>query len=49
MSDVPAQLMGLPAGLQVGQPASFCVLEVTPESWLESLQVYVSGEMVPMD
>jgi N-acetylglucosamine-6-phosphate deacetylase len=49
MSDVPAQLMGLPAGLQVGQPASFCVLEVTPESWLESLQVYVNGEMIPMN
>jgi N-acetylglucosamine-6-phosphate deacetylase len=44
-SDVPAQLMGLPSGLQVGQPATFCVLQVTPESWLESLQVYVDGEM----
>ena len=46
LSDAPAQLMGLPFGLQVGQPATFCVLEVTPENWLESLQVYVAGEPV---
>jgi N-acetylglucosamine-6-phosphate deacetylase len=45
-ADVPAQLMGLPSGLQVGQPATFCVLQVTPENWLESLQVYVDGQMV---
>jgi N-acetylglucosamine-6-phosphate deacetylase len=45
-SDAPAQLMGLPAGLQAGQPATFCVMQVTPENWLESLQVYVDGEMV---
>jgi N-acetylglucosamine-6-phosphate deacetylase len=48
-SDVPAQVMGLPSGLQVGEPASFCVLQVTPESWLESLQVYVNGEMIATD
>jgi N-acetylglucosamine-6-phosphate deacetylase len=48
-SDVPAQLLGLPSGLQVGQPASFCVLQVTPESWLESLQVYIDGQPVPMN
>ena len=45
-SDIPAQLMGLRSGLEVGQPATFCLLQVTPESWLESLQVYVDGEMV---
>ena len=45
-SDVPAQLMGLPFGLQAGQPATFCVLQVTPENWLEELQVYRDGEMV---
>lgn len=48
-SDVPAQLMGLPSGLQAGMPATFCVLQVTPESWLESLRVYVDGEMIPND
>jgi N-acetylglucosamine-6-phosphate deacetylase len=48
-SDVPAELMGLPAGLQAGQAATFCVLQVTPENWLESLQVYMDGEPVPTD
>ena len=48
-SDVPAQLMGLPAGLQAGQPASFCVLQVTPESWLESIDVYVNGQTIPIN
>lgn len=48
-SDVPARLMGLPAGLDAGMPATFCVLQVTPESWLESLQVYVEGEAIPMN
>jgi N-acetylglucosamine-6-phosphate deacetylase len=46
LSDTPAQLMGLPSGLEVGRPATFCVLQVTPENWLESLQVYVAGEMI---
>ncbi|HZO83982.1 MAG TPA: N-acetylglucosamine-6-phosphate deacetylase, partial [Verrucomicrobiae bacterium] len=49
LSDVPAQLMSLPSGLQAGQPATFCVLQVTPESWLEELQVYLNGEMVPIN
>jgi N-acetylglucosamine-6-phosphate deacetylase len=48
-SDVPAELMGLPSGLQAGQPATFCLLQVTPESWLEELQVYVDGEMTPIN
>ena len=46
LSDTPAQLMGLPHGLAVGQPATFCVLQVTPENWLESLHVYLNGEMI---
>ena len=46
LSDVPAQLMGLRAGLEVGQPATFCVLQVTPESWLETLEVYVDGKAI---
>lgn len=49
LSDVPAQLMGLPSGLEPGAPATFCVLQATPENWLESLQVYVGGEMMATD
>lgn len=49
LSDTPARLMGLGAGLQVGQPATFCLLEVTPENWLQSLTVYVNGEVVATD
>lgn len=46
LSDAPARLIGLPCGLEPGAPATFCVLQVTPENWLESLQVFVDGEMV---
>lgn len=49
LSDIPARMMGLPAGLEAGMPATFCVLDVTPENWLESFQVYVEGNMVPME
>ena len=49
LSDIPAELMGLDSGLRVGAPATFCILQVTPESWLESLQVYVQGVMVSTD
>jgi N-acetylglucosamine-6-phosphate deacetylase len=49
LSDVPARMMGLPAGLEAGSPATFCVLQVTPENWLESFQVYSSGTMVPTE
>jgi len=48
-SDVPARMMNLPSGLEPGMPATFCVLDVTPENWLESLQVYVDGKMIPME
>jgi N-acetylglucosamine-6-phosphate deacetylase len=43
-SDLPAGLMRLPRGLVAGASADFCVLEVTPESWLEDLKVYVRGK-----
>ena len=46
-SDVPAGLMGLTQGLTAGTAADFCVLEVTPESWLEDLKVYIGGAEVP--
>jgi len=46
LSDAPAELMGLDSGLQAGGPATFCVLEITPENWLQSLKVYVDGELV---
>lgn len=46
-SDVPAGLMGLPRGLEAGASADFCVLEVTPENWLEDVKVFVCGVEVP--
>ena len=46
-SDVPAGLMGLPRGLEAGASADFCVLEVTPENWLEDVKVFVCGVGVP--
>jgi N-acetylglucosamine-6-phosphate deacetylase len=46
-SDVPARLMGLPHGLQAGQPADLCLLRITPENWLQSLQVFVRGRLQP--
>jgi N-acetylglucosamine-6-phosphate deacetylase len=49
LSGIPAQLMGLEHELKPGTEATFCVLQVTPESWLESLQVYVRGNPISMD
>ena len=46
LSDVPAQLMGLSSGLQPGQPATFCLVQVTLENSLESLNVYVDGAVL---
>jgi len=43
LSDAPAELMGLDSGLEAGRPATFCVLEITPENWLQSLKVYRDG------
>src|SRR6185295_3786382 len=45
-SHVPLALMHLPAALAVGAPATFCLLRVTPENWLEELQVYFNGRMI---
>lgn len=38
-SETPARLMGLRGGLEVGAPADFCVLSVTPENALRELEV----------
>ncbi|HTD87132.1 MAG TPA: N-acetylglucosamine-6-phosphate deacetylase [Candidatus Binatia bacterium] len=46
LSDSPAQMMGLDSGLQTGKPATFCLLQVTPENWLQSLKVYLNGEII---
>ena len=45
-SAAPARFMGLPHGLQVGAPATFCVVEVTPDNLLDELRVYVRGELI---
>ena len=49
LSDAPAELMGLDTGLKVGQQATFCVLQATPENWLQSLKVYVDGEVAAVN
>jgi N-acetylglucosamine-6-phosphate deacetylase len=45
-SEAPARLMGLPHGLAVGQPATFCLLEITQDDRLQSVQVFLKGERV---
>jgi N-acetylglucosamine-6-phosphate deacetylase len=42
-SESPAKLMGWETGLSVGGSADFCLLEVTPENWLQELKVFVGG------
>jgi N-acetylglucosamine-6-phosphate deacetylase len=43
-SELPARFMGLTRGIEIGKAADFCVLEVTPQNQLESLQAFVGGE-----
>jgi N-acetylglucosamine-6-phosphate deacetylase len=42
-SEAPARWMGLPCGLEPGQPANFCLLTVTPQSGLKDLKVFADG------
>ncbi len=42
-SEVPAKWMGLPCELAAGNPADFCLLKVTPENQLKSLEVFSNG------
>ena len=44
-SEAPAKLMGWPAGLTVGGPADFCLLEVIPENQPGDLSVYLRGKL----
>jgi N-acetylglucosamine-6-phosphate deacetylase len=43
-SEAPARWMGLPAGLETGAPAEFCLLSVTPENTLRELTVFSNNE-----
>lgn len=43
-SERPAKFMGLHASLAVDQPATFCLLKVTDNNQLETLQVCVRGK-----
>ncbi len=45
-SEVPACLMDLENGLKVGAPANFCLLSVAQPNQLQSLTVYVQGELI---
>ena len=42
-SKIPAELMGLNPGLNPGDPADFCLVEVTPENQLLNLKVFANG------
>ena len=43
-SDIPARLIGLPAGLEVGGNADFCLVEVNWKNQLAALKAFVGGE-----
>jgi N-acetylglucosamine-6-phosphate deacetylase len=45
-SETPAKLMDWATGRSVGSSADFCLLEVTPENWLQELKVFVGGTVV---
>ena len=45
-SEVPARLMNLENGLEVGRSADFCVLNVAEPNQLQSLTVYSQGELI---
>jgi N-acetylglucosamine-6-phosphate deacetylase len=45
-SVAPAEWMGWPFPLAVGQPADFCLLKVSPAGQFEDLKVYAGGELV---
>jgi N-acetylglucosamine-6-phosphate deacetylase len=41
--ETPAKLMGFHAGWQIGGPADFCLMDVSPQNQLFDLQVFVAG------
>jgi len=43
-SDIPARLIGWPAGVEVGGNADFCLVEVNSKDQLAALKVFVGGE-----
>jgi N-acetylglucosamine-6-phosphate deacetylase len=45
-SQIPAELMGLPSGLRVGQPADLCILQIAESNQLQALQVIARGSKV---
>jgi len=45
-SEVPARLMDIENSLKVGGPADFCLLSVAQPNQLQSLAVYVQGELI---
>jgi N-acetylglucosamine-6-phosphate deacetylase len=47
LSEIPARLLGLRHELAVGEPATFCVLEVSPAGELHQLQTIWNGWSVP--
>src|SRR5947208_14022099 len=43
-SVLPAKWMGLDSGLEVGQPANFCLRTITAENQLAAARCFVRGE-----
>ena len=43
LSEIPAKLMGLPAGLRVGAPADLCLLQLAEGNELKKLRVITQG------
>jgi N-acetylglucosamine-6-phosphate deacetylase len=46
MSTGPAKWLGLPAGLEVGAPADFCLVKATPEGALAQLRTFQAGQEI---
>jgi len=47
-SSAPANWLGLPCGLALGQQANFCLLKVSAHGQLTRLRVFFGGEELPM-
>jgi len=44
LSEIPAKLMGLPAGLRVGAPADLCLMQIADGNEMKELRVIANGE-----
>jgi N-acetylglucosamine-6-phosphate deacetylase len=48
-SETPARLMRLKVGIEVGSPADFCRLELSPDNRLQRLDTFIAGQAASED